>query len=81
MTLPDKTVNVREENPFVSNPAVCKGHPQIVTFSIADLYNVHLEFNSRPSYTKCGVKCDLGYLVKISCSLYILKTLVHIQEK
>ena len=50
VTLPDKIVNVLEENPVVSNPAVCKGHPQIVTSSIADLYNMHLEFNSRPSY-------------------------------
>lgn len=49
VTLPDKIVNDREENPVVSNPAVCKGHPHMLTSSIADLYNVQREFKSKPS--------------------------------
>lgn len=50
VTLPDKIVSVRIDIPVVIIPAVCRGHPQIVTSSIADLYNLHLEFNNRPSY-------------------------------
>jgi hypothetical protein len=49
VTLPDKIVNDREENPVVSNPAVCKGQPHMKTSSIADLYNVQCEFKSKPS--------------------------------
>lgn len=50
VTLPDKIVNDREENPAVSKPAVCKGHPHMLTSSVVDLYNVHREFNSKSSY-------------------------------
>lgn len=50
VTLPDKIMNDREDSPVVSNPAVCRGHPQIVTSSAADLYNVQREFNRTPSY-------------------------------
>jgi hypothetical protein len=49
VTLPDKIVNDREENPVVSNPAVCNGQPHMNTSSIADLYNVQREFKSKPS--------------------------------
>lgn len=37
VTLPDITVNDREEKPVLSNPAVCKGHPHMLISSIADL--------------------------------------------
>lgn len=50
VTLPDKIVTVRIDIPVVIIPAVCRGHPQIDTSSIAVLYNLHLEFNNRPSY-------------------------------
>lgn len=50
VTLPDMTVNDREENPVFSNPAVCSGHPHMLTSSIADLNNVQRELKSTPSY-------------------------------
>lgn len=50
VSLPDKIISLRKENPVVSIPAVCRGHPQIVTSSIADLYIVHFDFNNKPSY-------------------------------
>ena len=50
VTLPDKIVKDREEKPVFSNPAVCKGHPHMLTSSIAVLYNVQREFKSKPSW-------------------------------
>jgi hypothetical protein len=38
VTLPDNTVNDREENSVLSNPPVCKGQPHMLTSSTADLY-------------------------------------------
>lgn len=50
VTLPEMTVNDRDEYPALSNPAVCKGHPHMLTSSIADLYNVQWELKIKPSY-------------------------------
>jgi hypothetical protein len=53
VTLPDNTVNEREENSVLSNPAVCNGQPHMLTSSIADLYKTHREFKSSPSCSSC----------------------------
>lgn len=49
VTRPDNTVIELEEKPVWNNPDVCKGHPHILTSSMADLYRTHFEFNIGPS--------------------------------